>query len=880
MRFVSLLILLLCGSGALAASPATGGAYALLGARARSVHSSVDSSAGRSEFLYRSRGWLGLEGLRVEAVRIDTGERLPLRVLRNEGEDWRLRLEGDESFLREWARQPYMLMVSDPQGNEVDRTYFQLGALLDQLYDYRGCLGVCWANGKPTLRLWAPTARNVQVSWVDGGGAEPMALKPEGIWEISGPASWDGRGYLFEVEVFTPATGRVEKHRVTDPYSLALAVNSRHSVLVNPTDPRWTPAGWDSVARPALAARTDAVLYELHLRDFSAGDTSVPAELRGTYRAFTVTESEGSRHLGDLARAGITHVHLLPLQDFASVEEDPRQRREAEIPVDLPGDSPVPQSQLAKVRALDAYNWGYDPFHYFAPEGSYATQPAGGARIREVREMVLALRRHGLRTVLDVVFNHTMGSGIEVSSVLDRVVPGYYYRLDVEGRVRNSSCCSDTASERRMMEKLMGDALEAWRTIYKIDGFRFDLMNLHGVSTMRRLRDRLRAEDPSLLLYGEAWSFGSLLEQDPGDAFTQPRAYGQGIGVFNDRLRDAVRGGTTSSTQKSDQGFATGLFYDFNHEPANRATPVDLGAQREKLLWLTDVVRVGMAGNLRDYRFRNFRGDWINGGQLQFNGGPVGVAQDPEDTVNYVSAHDGYTLWDALQAKLPFHTRSREPSTAPIEERVDRQILALGIVAFSQGVPFFDSAAELLRSKSGDQNSYDSGDWFNRIDWTGRENGWARGLPPMFSNYGDEAFWAPRLADDALAVGPAEIERARRAFLEMLTLRKSSPLFRLRSGAEIQARVRDLNGELGPMQRPGLMVMEIADEDADGRDLDPRWRRLLVAVNATNETAFFSHPTLRRGAIERLFGGGEAKLSRDAQLALPPRSITVWGERP
>src|SRR5690606_15599872 len=171
---------------------------------------------------------------------------------------------------------------------------------------------------------------------------------------------------------------------------------------------------------------------------------------------------------------------------------------------------------------------------------------------------------------------------------LDKVVPGYYYRLDDRGMVKNSSCCSDTASERGMMEKLMRDSLESWRTVFGVDGFRFDLMNLHSVGTMARIRDYLRAKDPSILLYGEAWPFGSLQEKAPEEAFTQPKAFGNSIGIFNDRIRDALRGGTTDTKEKSDQGFVTGLFYDFNHEPANKNTPVDLGAQREKLLYLAD----------------------------------------------------------------------------------------------------------------------------------------------------------------------------------------------------------------------------------------------------------------------------------------------------
>ncbi|RYZ96322.1 MAG: DUF3372 domain-containing protein, partial [Proteobacteria bacterium] len=422
----------------------------------------------------------------------------------------------------------------------------------------------------------------------------------------------------------------------------------------------------------------------------------------------------------------------------------PAARREPSIPTNLPPDSPLPQEEISRVKSLDGFNWGYDPFHYFAPEGSFAQKTYGGERVKEFREMVAALHAKGLRVVIDIVFNHTFSSGLARESVLDKIVPNYYYRLDPLGQVRNSSCCSDTASERWMFEKLMRDAVESWRDHYKIDGFRFDLMNLHGVSTMERMRDDLRAKDPSILLYGEAWPFGSLLERDPREAYTLSNSYGRSMGVFNDRLRDAARGGTTDHKEKADQGFLTGLFYDFNNEPANRNTPTDQLGQRDKLLYLTDVVRVGMAGNLRDYRFRDRYGNWTKGGELFFRGSPTGAAANPEETITYISAHDGYSLFDALQAKLAYHSKFRTPGTVPAQERLDRQILGVGMLAVSQGMPFFDSGIEILRSKSGDQNSYDSGDWFNRLDWSMTNNGWGLGLPPYATNPSDWPFWRPR----------------------------------------------------------------------------------------------------------------------------------------
>lgn len=833
---------------------------------------------------YTPRFPLGFSNLKFEALQIETNQRWPFQASQSKSDSIGLKFTPPEP-MEDWVREPTMLVVSDAKGNELDRTYFQTGLLLDAIHHYDGCLGVCMDQGDPTLRVWAPTARSVNVLWVSGGrspsvqNSVPMKKGPGGTFELEGDSSWLGRNYLFEVEVFSPTTGKMEKFHVTDPYSVGLALDSASSVVLDLGDSRWKPSGWDSTARPVLQSRNDSVIYELHVRDFSARDLTVPPGLRGTYRAFTLEGTDGDRELRALSAAGITHVHLMPTFDFASVEEDPASRRDPQISSGLPPDSPLPQEAVNKLRSLDSFNWGYDPFHFLAPEGSYAQSPEGGSRTLEFREMIQAIHRKGLRVVLDMVFNHTYAAGLADEAVLDKVVPGYYHRLDTDGQVRNSSCCADTASERFMMEKLMRDGLELWRSQYNVDGFRFDLMNLHSVATLGRLRDFERAQDSSLLFFGEAWPFGSLLDADQDSAFTQNRVYGQAIGVFNDRIRDAIRGGTTDSKGKSDPGFVTGLFYDFNQEPANHDTPVDLGQQREKLLWLTDVVRIGLAGNLRDFSMTDHRGNQVRGGDIEFNGGATGFSLNPEETINYVSAHDGYTLWDALEAKLPFHTKNRDPDTVPMQERVERNSLALGLVALSQGIPFFDEGTELLRSKSGDQNSYDSGDWFNSVNWTASANNWGVGLPPQFSNPDDWPFWRPRLADPALTPGPKEISAARSAFLDLLKVRSSSPLFRLRTGAEIQKRVHFLETDLGAGQPAGLIVMEIRDEEADGRDLDPNWRRILVGVNSLNDAQVFPHSSLARGPLTRLYGKGVHSLTPSPQLVLPARSITVWGEK-
>src|SRR5690606_8539231 len=243
-----------------------------------------------------------------------------------------------------------------------------------------------------------------------------------GMWSLQVPADLRGSYYTWLVDVHAPGTGLV-RNRVTDPYSVSLGTNSRRSYIADLDDPDLMPDGWADAPRPpALPAQVDMSVYELHVRDFSINDATVPAELRGRYLAFAAEDSDGIAHLRALARAGLTDVHLLPVYDIASVPEDGCVT--PAIP-QAPADSPLPQAAVMELASRDCFNWGYDPFHFNAPEGSYASDPSDGAvRIREFRAMVMALHRMGLRVGMDVVYNHTFASGQERGSVLDRIVPG------------------------------------------------------------------------------------------------------------------------------------------------------------------------------------------------------------------------------------------------------------------------------------------------------------------------------------------------------------------------------------------------------------------------------------------------------------------------
>ena len=710
-------------------------------------------------------------------------------------------------------------------------TGVQIPGVLDDLFANDANLGVTWAGGVPTVRVWAPTAKSVALevfadASTDVSTRHEMTRNANGVWSVTGAPGWKGRYYLFDVEVFVHATGRVEHNLVTDPYSLSLSADSLRSQVVDLADAALRPSGWTTLAKPPATPPEAISIYELHVRDFSWYDGTVPAADRGTYDAFARTDSAGMRHLSALADAGLTHVHLLPVFDFATVPE--RRADQDEPPCDLESFPPASEQQqacIAEVRATDGFNWGYDPFHYTAPEGSYASDPTGTPRIAEFRGMVAGLNRAGLKVVMDVVYNHTTASGQDPKSVLDRIVPGYYHRLTLDGAVETSTCCQNTASEHAMFEKLMVDSLVTWAKQYKVDGFRFDLMGHHSKANLLAIRAALDeltlagdgVDGKAIYLYGEGWNFGEVADDARFVQATQLNMAGTDIGTFSDRQRDAVRGGGPfDPDHRVNQGFASGLWYDPNPFAAGSAAD-----QRARLLHAADLIRVGLTGNLRDFEFVDRTGTLVKGSEVDYNGQPAGYTADPSEVITYVEAHDNETLYDAFAWKLPQATSA--------EDRVRAQVVALSTVALGQGPAFFHGGTDLLRSKSLDRNSYDSGDWFNRILYDGSGNGFGSGLAPQIDNGGTWDAARPLLRDPELVPTAADIEACNDRFRELLEIRESSPLFRLGSRSAIQARLSFLN--TGPDQVPGLIVMRIGDE---GRGLDPRAKSIVVVFNATD----------------------------------------------
>ncbi|MFB9240951.1 DUF3372 domain-containing protein [Massilia antarctica] len=768
----------------------------------------------------------------------------------------------------------------DAAGKLVQVTSLQTSGLLDALFApaaANSALGATFNRaGVPTFRVWAPTAKSVALNVYANAGAASASSVPmtrdtaSGVWHYTAPnAAWTNRAYYtYTVNVLSRwANNTVVSNVVTDPYSLSLNANGQRSFVANLDSAALKPSGWDYHPIPRLEHPTDISLYELQVRDFSASDLTVPASHRGKFLAFTDVHSNGMRHLRALQRAGMSHIHLLPSFDIASVNETG-----CGTPV-IPAAASNSEAQQAAVAAAgdsDCFNWGYDPVHYSAPEGSFATDASDGAvRVREFRAMVKSLHEHGLRVTMDVVYNHTSGAQQSPLSVLDKIVPAYYYRLNPSGAITNDSCCADTAAENAMMAKLMTDSVVTWATDYKVDSFRFDIMGMAPLAVITKLKATVeRAAQRDIYLYGEAWNFGVVGNDARFVQARQANMFGSGIGSFNDRLRDAVRGGGCcdgGADLIGQQGFINGAFYDPN------ATSTQT---KDDLLRLGDLIKVGLSGTLRDYSFTDRTGVVRKNADIDYFGQKAGFAASPAETINYVEAHDNQTLFDLNAFKLPQATS--------FADRVRVQNLGAAINMLSQGVPFFHAGQDILRSKSLDRDSYNAGDWFNRLDFSYQSNNFGVGLPMAGVNKANWEFMSPILANALIKPDSAAIVSVRDYFLDLLEIRNDTTLFRLRSARDVSERLRFHN--VGPQQVAGLIAMSI-----DGR-------RYPGAKYASVATFFNVDKVARTITIDELKGRKLAvhkvqrksdndRLARTATyerasgtFSIPPRTTVVFVE--
>jgi pullulanase len=501
-------------------------------------------------------------------------------------------------------------------------------------------------GGDTKFTLWSPMAEAVEVSIYptdrNSAAIEKLAMtKAEnGTWRADAQKDLTGMFYTFRVKfngqwlAETPGV-----------WAKAVGTNGERAAIIDFS--KTNPKGWADDHGPAVKAITDAVIYEMHHRDFSV-DPSSGIVHKGKFLALTETgthnatgEKTGIDHLKEL---GVTHVHILPSYDFNSVDE-------ANLPA-------------------NQYNWGYDPFNYNAPEGSYSTDPSDpSVRVNEMKRMIKALHDAGIGVVMDVVYNHTANND---DSNFSLTVPGYYYRHRENGTYSDASGCgNETASDHRQMGDFIVNSVKYWASEYHIDGFRFDLMAIHDTETMNRVAAELKKINPSIFVYGEGWTAGDSPLAPERRALKENVAKMDGIAVFSDDIRDAIKGHYSNA---ADRGFATG-------KPGNEET-----------------VKIGIVASTAHPQV-----DYAKGNNSKF-----AYASAPTQIINYVSCHDDLTLTDKLAKSM---TRSTEA------ERQRAARLAQTIVFTSQGTPFMFAGEEVFRDKKGVHNSYKSPDSINAIDW-------------------------------------------------------------------------------------------------------------------------------------------------------------------
>lgn len=514
-------------------------------------------------------------------------------------------------------------------------------------------LGAEWTKEVTQFRVWAPTADwvrlNLYESGNDGNSYHSFAMNKDvnGTWALRVEGNLDRVYYTYSVTVDS------ETREAVDPYAKAVGLNGLRGMVIDLE--ATNPLEFEDEHRLPCLNATESIVYELHVRDFSMDSNSGMIN-KGKYLAFT---EQGTKNgYGDptgldyLKQLGITHVHLLPVFDYATVDE----RGQSE-----------PQ-----------FNWGYDPRNYNAPEGSYSTDPYHGeVRVKEFKQMVQALHQHGIRVVMDVVYNHTWESA---DSNFNKIVPGYYYRLTPEGYFSNASGCGcETASERAMVRKFMVDSVLYWAKEYHIDGFRFDLMGIHDIRTMNEIRRNLNEVAPDILLYGEGWTGGLSPLPDWERALKiNIKSMDSGIAVFNDNLRDGVKGSVFAGSERGFVGCRGGM-----------EDTIKFG-----------VVAATLHDNIDYWKVLYSNSYW---------------AAEPTQCVNYTSAHDNFTLWDKINLTGPWE---------PKEDLLRMNLLSAAIILTCQGIPFFQAGEEFLRSKPLNEektifegNSYCSPDSINCLKW-------------------------------------------------------------------------------------------------------------------------------------------------------------------
>ena len=587
-------------------------------------------------------------------------------------------------------------------------------------------LGLSYTPNQSGFKVWAPSADAVELlMYIKADGNElfsKFALQKEkgGTWFTTIKGDLKNKFYSFRIS----QDGKW-LDEAPDPYAKAVGVNGKRAMVVDIKETN--PQGWSNDKSPVFNNPTDAVIYELHVRDASIAANS-GIKLKGKFLGLTepgTKNPEGlSTGLDHLKELGVTHIHLLPLYDYNSVDESkPNQ----------------PQ-----------YNWGYDPLNYNTTEGSYATNAEDGiTRIREFKQLVKTFHENGLRVVMDVVYNHT---ALTENSYFNQLVPGYYYRQTKDGKFSNATACgNETASERPMVRKFIMESMKYWVQEYHIDGFRVDLMGVHDIETMNIISKELHKIRPDILIYGEGWTAGASPLPDSLRAIKKYAYKLDRIAVFSDDIRDGIKG---SVFDHHDKGFASG--------------------------------KAGMEESIKFGVVASVRHPQVDYSKVNYSKAPY--AKEPYHTISYAECHDNHVLWDKLAISAKDATE---------EQRKQMHKLALSIVLTSQGISFLHAGTEFLRTKNGVENSYNSTDSINQLDWS-------------------------------LKTKNKEVVEYVKALVK---LRKEHPAFRMKTAKEIAANIKfreDKN--------------KVIAYTINGKAVKDNWSSILIIYNADNTTRTVNLP--------------------------------------
>lgn len=625
---------------------------------------------------------------------------------------------------------------------------------------YQGTdLGLNYSPERSIFRIWAPTALQAMLliysDHVNPNFVEnfPMKKDVNGTWIFTWPGDHKGKFYAFSVFI-----DKKWSDVVPDPYAKASAVNGKRAAVIDLKETN--PPGWEKDKSPPFKSKTDAIIYELHVRDATIAASSGIRE-NGKFLGLTETGAKNreglSTGLDHLKELGITHVHLLPVYDFNSLDET----------LQHPG-----------------YNWGYDPLNYNVPEGTYATNAYDPVlRIIEFKQLIKTFHENGLRVVMDVVYNHT---ALSEQSSFNQLVPGYYYRHSKDGKFSNASACgNETASERPMMQKFILESMKYWVKEYHIDGFRIDLMGIHDIQTINMVSRELHKIKPDILLYGEGWTAGPSPLPDSLRALKANAAKLDRVAVFSDDIRDGIKG---SVFEHNEKGFVSG----------GRGTE--------------ESVKLGIVASCRHPQ--------VNPARVNYS--KKFYAAHPHQVITYSECHDNHVLWDKLAISAPEATET---------ERKAMHKLALSIVLTSQGISFLHAGAEFLRSKQGVENSFESPDSINAIDW-------------------------------GLKTKNKDVFEYVKTLIKM---RKEHPAFRMKSTTDIAASIRFYKS------LPDNVIVYTLD----GTKVGDSWKKILVCLNGSNTVQTVSGGSLSWNTFIR-----DNELSEPAKIKgsiqLQPHSCSIF----